>query len=98
MGREKHHIVAQEEAQNTLKDAVVFHASKVHGPLFESRTKRLDFLHPRLQLAFMKFRFASAFGWLIGAALLAATLASCAPQAETCSAYQQVQPEAHPAR
>ncbi|MEE2838701.1 MAG: hypothetical protein VYD51_07650 [Bacteroidota bacterium] len=45
----------------------------------------------------MKFRFASAFGWLIGAALLAATLASCAPQAETCSAYQQVQPATHQA-
>jgi len=39
-----------------------------------------------------KSRQLPVFAWLVGAALAAAALSSCAPQAQTCSAYQQVQP------
>ena len=46
----------------------------------------------------MKTRQLSFFAWLLGASLFAATLASCATQTQSCSAYQQVQTGTQPTR
>ncbi|MDA0728580.1 MAG: hypothetical protein O3B70_05705 [Bacteroidetes bacterium] len=39
-----------------------------------------------------KSRQIPVLAWLVGAAIAAAALSSCAPQGQACSAYQQVQP------
>ena len=49
-------------------------------------------------LLHMKTRQLSFFAWLLGASLFAATLASCATQTQSCSAYQQVQTGTQPTR
>ncbi|MGB1384275.1 MAG: hypothetical protein ACPG66_09315 [Flavobacteriales bacterium] len=47
----------------------------------------------------MKTRQLSMFAWLLGAAMIVATFASCSTAGQqSCSAYQQVQPAAQPGR
>ncbi|MGB0150322.1 MAG: hypothetical protein ACPF87_05465 [Flavobacteriales bacterium] len=43
-------------------------------------------------------RYTAVFAWLLGATLALAALSSCAPQAQTCSAYQQTNVPAQPGR